>query len=93
MSLDKVYFNKDIQVLVGDNTYYASVQGHVLQDEYDVYKTYTAITKIDVVDEHDNYVDLQHHPDSAELIQEIMDRDFEIEYEAEGLESWHDCLD
>lgn len=93
MSYDKVPFHKEIEVYVSDNIYYATVEGHLLRDEYDDYKTYTAITKINVVDEQDNSVDLKTNADGPEIIQEIMGKDYEVEYEEEGLESWHDCLD
>lgn len=91
--MEKFYFDKELVVLINNKQYYLSVEGSVIYDEYDTDLKYTGINKIIVVDEEDKIVNLYTCADAEEIINYAMEYKYEVEYEAEGLESWYDCLD
>lgn len=90
MTPQKFHFEKEFELEVNGNYYVASVEGYVVRDELDYNSSYNEFDNITIFDENNERV--EDHEDMNEIIQQVMDSDFDVYYE-EGSDNYFDCQD
>lgn len=78
-------FSDEFELEHNGVNYYVEVSGVKIKDEYDFNSYYTEVEKVRIVDEENNPItDVNDEYD--ELIEEIINRDYDAEYEEECMD-------
>lgn len=90
--MEKYYFETQREISMNGQFYRVNVEGYKVRGELDYSNTYTGFNKIEVFTETGELLD-DDHEDLEEIIQHVMDQDYDQEYEPEGLDNYADCWD
>jgi hypothetical protein len=84
-------FNEEFELEHNNHVYYVEVNGTKAKDEYDYNSYYVEIEKIKIYDEN-NYLVTDSHSEYDEIVEEIINRDYDAEYEPECMDYLDDDI-